>query len=106
MHTNLENSQQKPSRAQLFTITFIGLLMIGLQPAHAGDEPFDAYETVREAGIGTNSPDYYHKYDDESADEHYVAPETPKSETIYLNNGKSVCFKLESDVSVAYYCNN
>lgn len=75
-----------------------------IQAVYADEAPFDAYETVREARIGTNAPDYY-KHSDANADERYVAPTIPKSETIYVN-GKAVCFKLESDVSVAYYCNN
>ena len=104
MNTNSENNRQQPSRVPLFTIILVGLLMsAGLQHAHADNEPFDAYETIREAGIGTNAPDY-HKYSEGDTGEHYIAPDRPKSESIYLH-GKTVCFKLESDVSVAYYCN-
>ena len=56
-----------------FEKTLIGLLMVvTLQLAQADDAPFDAYETVREAGIGTNAPDYY-QYDNAGATKHYVA---------------------------------
>ena len=99
MYTHLEYTQIQLRPAHLYII-LIGALMIHL--VHADDAPFDAYETVRKAGIGTN---YYDRHDDADAGEHHVASEKSKSETIYLHNGKTVCFKLESDVSVAYYCN-
>lgn len=87
----------------IFTIFLVILLMISASPAKA-DEAFDAYETVREAGIGTN--DTQCRYDCYSESDRYTeASRASKSEHLYLNNGKTVCFKLESDVSVAYYCN-
>lgn len=105
MITNLESNQQQIKPVPWFTIILIGLLMVvALQPAHA-DEWYSAHDTIVAAGIGTNAPNYYDRLDDAGAGEHHVAPETPKAESIYLHNGKTVCFKLESDVSVAYYCN-
>lgn len=87
----------------IFSIFLVILLMISASPAKA-DETFDAYETVREAGIGTNDTQCHYDCQND-ADDRYEAPAAPKSEHLYLNNGKTVCFKLESDVSVAYYCN-
>ena len=105
MNTNLENTQQQPSRVPLFATTLIGLLVFAsLQLAHA-DEWYSAHDTIVAAGIGTNATNYYDRLDDADAGEHHVSSETPKAESIYLHNGKTVCFKLESDVSVAYYCN-
>jgi hypothetical protein len=104
MNMNPANTTQQTSRVQLFACILVGLLMIiALQPAHA-DEEFNAYETVREAKIGVWADDTTSDISEDTT-EVYVEPVAVKSETIYVD-GKAVCFKMESNVSVAYYCNN
>jgi hypothetical protein len=105
MNMNLENTRHKFSRVQLSVILSGWAMVVTSQFAQADDAPFDAYETVREAGIGTNAADY-HLHDTADTSANHAASEHPvKSESIYVN-GKAVCFKLESNVSVAYYCDN
>lgn len=88
-----------------FTAFIIILLMLASEQARGDEASFDAYETVRDAKIGVWADDTTGDAV-EDATEGYIQPYEPvKSETIYLNNGKKVCFKLESGVSVAYYCN-
>ena len=80
-------------------------LLFASQSVHSDEASFDAYETVHDAKVGVWADD---TTDDnlDDATGGYIQPYEPvKSETIYLDGGKKVCFKLESGVSVAYYCN-
>ena len=72
--------------------------------AAQAEDAFSAHDAVKEAGVGIYAPDYHESYSDAGDDDHdsYQAPPI-KSEDIYVN-GKRVCFKLESEVSIAYYC--
>lgn len=89
----------------VFTIIMIGLLMLTAPtPAHA-DEWYSAHDTIVDAKIGTNAEGYYDAHEESSQDASSGLSGAYKSENLYLNNGDRVCFKLESDVSVAYYCN-
>jgi len=95
-------------KAITFGATFVALviiLLMGLCARVFSEETqFDAYETVRDAKIGVWADDTTADAV-EDATEGYTQPSEPvKSETFYLNNGKKVCFKLESGLSVAYYC--
>ena len=88
-----------------FTTFVIVFLMLASEPAHSDEAPFDAYETVRDAKIGVWADD---TTDDNLDDptEGYAQPYEPvKSETIYFENGKKVCFKVEGSTNIAYYCN-
>jgi hypothetical protein len=84
---------------RVFGVVVANCLLVGVACA---DEWFSAADTIREAGIGTYSPEYVES--DSEEDETYQEPVLPKSETL-LVNGRMVCFKLESGVSIAYYCN-
>jgi len=90
---------------RIATILMIGLLMLTApRPAHS-DEWYSAHDTIVDAKIGTNAEDYYDTHQENSQGVSGELSEGYKSENLYLNNGERVCFKLESDVSVAYYCN-